>query len=143
MKSSNARIYYRISTKPPATSIVESLPLRCPLGFGASCQPRSGIAYLSPLCTTIKPASPLSLSRLLCCPHLQRPSRFVAVQSYPSVSLSPQPRARCANHLFSETSVTTLVRLRSYLDPHRCGGLLCLFAHSSITPSSSAARPPG
>jgi len=52
---------------------------------------------------------------------------------------APKPRARFANHLFSDTSVTTWVRPGSYLDPHPCSGLSCSFAHPSIPPSSPAA----
>jgi hypothetical protein len=52
---------------------------------------------------------------------------------------SPQHFARCANHLFSDTSGTTLVRPRSYLNPHHGGGFLCSFTRSSITLSSLAA----
>jgi len=91
----------------------------------------------SPFCTTIKPASPLD-----CCAAGTSSAPihyFVAVQFsfrvlFTSKALlwplaaSPQPLARCVNHLFSDTSVTTLVRPRSYLDSHRCGSLLCSFA---------------
>jgi hypothetical protein len=44
--------------------IVKSLLVRCLFGVGAARHPRSGITPLPSLCTIIKPASPLSLSRL-------------------------------------------------------------------------------
>ena len=127
--------------------VAGALPLR---GWRAA-PPPMGHGVPSPLCTTIKLASPspsldscaagtLSVPFILSpCNPLSRPCPPRAPLSPPAAP--PQPLTGCANHLFSDTSITTLVRLRSYTDLYRCSGLSCLFAHSSITPSLSAAWP--
>ena len=109
---------------------VESLPVhharhRAPLAALHNYIPAAGTLSVSFI------LSPCNLTLASLLPPLSPPA------------VLPQPRARCANHLFSETSFTTLVRLRSYLDLYRCGSLLCSFAHFPITPFPSAAWPLG
>jgi hypothetical protein len=79
---------------------------------------------------------PLPLSTL----RSQRLIHTVILKYYPRITLAPQdllslpallPQhlARCASRLFSNTPIATLVRPRSYFDPHRYSSLLYSFAY--------------
>ena len=102
--------------------------------------------FSSRLDTTIKLMSPLPLSTVaLPALSASRPFHRRAIfPSYPCrpqgapllpLTAPPQPLIGWANYLFSDTSITTLVRVRSYPDLYRCGGLLYLSSLSGLAAS--------